>query len=264
MRDVRTPTVEDAFHFIFRGLRKQVTGPSENYGYDLYIPNLMHAYVIDQAGRTDIYKAREHFPELSVPFYAAAWELCRRGILRPGVISFGKQASDEGGYSLTPFGMTWLEESAGRYDYVPTEPGRFAQMLQKLTPRFGQGFKERSQEAIRCYGANAFLACCAMCGAGAESIMLATAFAKVGDQAKVEKDYLSSGGRGRIEKLLVGQKPKRIQDEFKRDADLLKYWRDSASHGKAVGIDDNEAYTALVLLLRFAQFADDNWDELTN
>ena len=47
------------------------------------------------------------------------------------------------------------------------------------------------------------------------------------------------------------------------DLSLLKYWRDAASHGRRSGIADNEAYTALAVLLRFAQFANDRWTDLT-
>jgi len=44
---------------------------------------------------------------------------------------------------------------------------------------------------------------------------------------------------------------------------LIKYWRDAAAHGAPTNISDNEAYTALAALLRFALFANDNWEELT-
>ena len=46
------------------------------------------------------------------------------------------------------------------------------------------------------------------------------------------------------------------------DPGLLKYWRDSASHGGSARVGDNEAYTSLVLLLRFAIFVRDRWEEL--
>ncbi len=44
---------------------------------------------------------------------------------------------------------------------------------------------------------------------------------------------------------------------------LLKYWRDEAAHGKASNIKEEEAFTSLGLLLRFAMFMDNNWNELT-
>ena len=87
-------------------------------------------------------------------------------------------------------------------------------------------------DAIRCYGANVYLACCAMCGAAAESILLAIAVAKEGDADKVERLYLASSGRKKVENLVLGQQVKPIQEEFLGYMSLLKYWRDAASHGR--------------------------------
>lgn len=206
-----------------------------------------------------------HLKSLSVGFYAAAWTLCRRGILRPGITMWGKQSTEKGnagdGYSLTPFGQEWIIKG-GDFDYVPSEPGRFSNLLNKYGSIFGVGFKERSQEAVRCYGAHAFLACCAMCGAAAESILLAIAVAKSNDESKIFRDYSSRGGRGRIENFIIGQQQKSIQDEFRGYTSLLKYWRDYASHGRKSNISDNEAYTALLLLLRLVYFSNDKWNEL--
>jgi hypothetical protein len=94
-------------------------------------------------------------------------------------------------------------------------------------------------------------------------VLLAVAIAKNKDKDKIEKMYLANGGRGRIEKLVVGQQPPAISEEFKGYVSLLKYWRDNAAHGMASGIQDNEAFTALAVLLRFAQFANDRWGNLT-
>jgi hypothetical protein len=38
---------------------------------------------------------------------------------------------------------------------------------------------------------------------------------------------------------------------------------DSGAHGRAVNITEAEAYQSLVLLLRFARWADDRWLEIT-
>src|SRR5262249_44952148 len=149
------------------------------------------------------------------------------------------------------------------YDYVPSEPSRFAKLVAGYAARFGSEFHERAQEAFKCYGANAFLACCAMCGASAESIILAIAIARDGDPAAVLKAYLATGGRGRIEAKITSPLPKQMQEEYKGYTTLLKYWRDNAAHGAASRISDNEAFTSLALLLRFAMFADGRWDELT-
>ena len=100
-----------------------------------------------------------------------------------------------------------------------------------------------------------------MCGAAAESVLLSLAIAIDGDATKVEKMYFASGGRGRIEKLILSQQTLPIQEEFRGYLSLLKYWRDAASHGHRTGVRDNEAYTALAVLLRFAQFVNDRWDD---
>ncbi len=262
---VPAPTEEDAFNSIVQFLQTSRPGEDGLYGYDVYIPTVMeyylrHSHSVGGSG------ARNHFERMSSVFYAAAWDLCRRGILRPGVKKFGAQATGSGsagdGYSVTPFGRTWMKEPGGNFQYVPTEPGRFAKMLDAFTPRFGLAFKERGQEAVRCYGAHAYLACCAMCGAATESIFLAVAIEKEGDETKVLKEYLSGGGRGRVEKKILGQQPPAIAEEFRAYTMLLKYWRDAAAHGNASGIEDNQAYTSLAMLLRFAHFVADRWDDL--
>jgi hypothetical protein len=103
-----------------------------------------------------------------------------------GVREYGEQATPEGtagnGYSITPFGQQWLAE-ADRDTFVPTEPERFGKMLAQHQSRFGAGFQSRGQEAVRCYGAHAYLACCVMAGAAGESILLSTAIAKDGTRS---------------------------------------------------------------------------------
>lgn len=46
--------------------------------------------------------------ELSAVFYDAAWELCKRGIVRPDVRRTGDQAAEDSGYSLTAAGRAAL------------------------------------------------------------------------------------------------------------------------------------------------------------
>jgi hypothetical protein len=63
--------------------------------------------------------------------------------------------------------------------------------------------------------------------------------------------------------IVLGQAREDLRREFREFTVLLKYWRDEAAHGRASHISDNEAFTSLAYLLRFAQFADAHWDELT-
>jgi hypothetical protein len=261
------PTEEDAFNVLVTSLFQLVNSKEGRYGYDLYLPDVMrtHVQTIDPS-----MKQRSNPPinTISPPFYAAAWTLCRRGVLRPGIRSHGEQVTEDGsggnGYSLTPFGRQWLKESGGRFDYIPTEPGRFAQMLARFVPRFGEGFKERSQDAMRCYDAHAYLACCVMCGAATESVSLAVAIGRGDRPEEVEKEYITAAGRGRIEKRVLGQQTDAVKEEYRGYLTLMKYWRDMAAHGKASRLDDAQAFTSLAMLLRFAHFVDDRWNELTD
>lgn len=251
---------EDAEKLIIRYIRQPSGESYARYGYDVYLPNVMRQVVGNNQPGED-----QRIRQMSPTFYDAAWELCRRGILRPGVRAHGLQSTDDGsagnGYSITPFGRQWAEE-AENDDFVPTEPQRFGQMLKPFAVRFGPAFAERAQEAIRCYGAHAYLACCAMCGAAAEAVLLSAAIAKNGEEATLSA-YAGASGRSRVQSALLGQANAFLRQEFNNLSVLLKYWRDSAAHGGAVSIKDNEAYTSLALLLRLAQFVDAEWESLT-
>ena len=251
----------DAEALLVRLVKEKNHGGYGSYGYDVYLPHLVMGYLQGQnapvRNPSDLV-ARE----LIHSFWPAAWDLCRRGILRPGINAVGAQAVDDGqgnGFSITPFGHQWLA-MADRNDFLPTEPGRFGQMLAPFRERFGNAFHERAQEAMRCYGAQAYLACCVMCGAAAEAILLTSTAKKIGEAAAL-KEYKGATGRSKIENALFGQSKHR--DEARPYLTLLNYWRTDGAHGKPSNITENEAYTSLVLLLRFAIFVTDNFEELT-
>lgn len=256
-------TLEDATKLVVHLLREPERPWGTAYGYEVYLPAVLGAYFRKTHPDNEIGYILE---QVSPVFYAAAWELCRRGILRPGVKFYGAQATADGasgnGYSITPFGKTWLSE-ADRDDFVPTEPERYGELLSRYKERFGRGYHERAQQAVRCYGAHAYLACCVMCGAAAESIVLSAAIRKNGDTDAVLRRYAGVSGRHQIENMLIGKSRKNLQDGYRSFATLLKYWRDEAAHGSASNIRDNEAYTSLALVLRLTMFMNDNWDELT-
>jgi hypothetical protein len=151
------------------------------------------------------------------------------------VNAYSSQSTEDGaagnGYSVTPFGRQWLAES-DQNDFVPTEPERFAQMLAPYRSKFG-----------------ADSSCNRNCQV---------------QRADVLSQYASSGGRRRVGNLILGKLHQELRDEYKGYFSLLKYSRDQAAHGMLSGVKDNEAYTALALLLRFAMYASDHWTELTS
>jgi hypothetical protein len=202
------PSVDDAIGIIMDMIRTRRPEISE-YGYDIYLPHVWNRYAIDSG----MVLAGDHDalgrvgPSVSGAFYAAAWELCRRGSLRPSVRDstgpFTTIGAPGNGYSITPMGERWLAAVDPRL-HIPTEPSRVAEIFARFS-KFGPGFDQRAQEAVKCYNALAYLACCAMCGAAAESILLAVAIERRGDADAVLRDYRTGGGRTRVERNLLGQ-----------------------------------------------------------
>ena len=255
-------TTDDALNFIVSLLRSPGT-PLAHGGYDVYTENAIALYQVDREmmdrNTGSGYPFRDRGIELSPLFLSALWELCRRGVLRPGLCDTAHSGVGQNvfgaGYSITPQGKSWLEHA----DYeglASVIPGRFVDLLSSHERRFGPAFVRRGAEAVRCYSAHAFLACCTMCGAAAESVVLALALER-NPESEVWKIYSSAGGRARLVKRLTSGVPESSQREFNGFAALMTYWRDEAAHGKQSAISETEAFTSLMLLLRFSRYADD-------
>jgi hypothetical protein len=85
---------EDALQYLASALKN---GQAPNYGYDLYVRGVMREYVqAEQHSNRDNETLERRVREISPIFLAAAWELARRGIIRPGVRILGAQSTDEG------------------------------------------------------------------------------------------------------------------------------------------------------------------------
>jgi hypothetical protein len=159
-------SIEDAVLYTVSLLRNgNASADVAQYGYDVYMPAVVRHYVRSRQLDPEREAGHKLKIQLSGLFFDAAWELARRGIIRPGVRTMGLQSTDEGGagagFSITPFGRKWLAEDTEDI-WVSTEPDRFAEMISPFRTRFGEGFHSRAQEAVRCYGAHAYLACCTM------------------------------------------------------------------------------------------------------
>src|SRR5277367_3599333 len=71
-----------------------------------------------------------------VPFYDAAWELCRIGVLRPGEFTpAGETMARAFGdnYVITRFGRKWLGNAGKR---PITDPSRWSEVLQAFATKF--------------------------------------------------------------------------------------------------------------------------------
>jgi hypothetical protein len=102
-----------------------------------------------------------------------------------------------------------------------------------------------------------------MAGAAAESVLLAVAITKSGDENYVLTEYSRGGGRLKATNIVTQGLGVSLRAPFEAGMALLNYWRDNAAHGKATTISEVEAFTALAQLLRLAQFCQDNWNGLT-
>lgn len=233
---------------------------NSTYGNDLWIAALVQNYWAREGiAYADL--APQHY----LPFYDAAWELCRIGVLRPGANTPKGEATGSAlfagdGYSITQFGHAWLASPERR---VAGDPSRMSEIFLPLAKKYGAGFAQRANEAIHCHRTSSYLATCVMAGAAAESILLAVAIAKIGNEADVLKEYASRSGRSRVTLKIVSGLKAGIRQSFEAALQVLHYWRDDAAHGMATTISEVEAYASLTQLLRLAHFCPDNWAELT-
>lgn len=260
---IKNNSDEQATAYLITWLRDRFIGQSEGwegqlepYGFDLYHDLLRQKLRQAPINPTDPTIVKEKLPLLN-----AIWDLCVRGILRPGAVTYQSGGGIPVGsyYALTDYGRRWLKHPS-LLEAVPTEYSRFSQLLAQHDIVFGEAYRIRAQEAIRCYEAHTYFACCAMCGAAAESVLLALAFAKIGEQ-KALLEYQRSGGRQKIRNYLVGQARNEVQTRFDSYIELLNYWRDESAHGVARNIGEEESFTSLLLLLRFAQLGSSEWDK---
>ena len=143
------------------------------------------------------------------------------------------------------------------------QPGSLAAALAGYRPRFGDGFHQRALEAIKCRNVEAWLACCAMAGAAAESVLLALAIEKVGDEEQVLRTYRQSSGRQRVLNLVVAQANAVRRDTLTTFSGIISMWRDEAAHGRSTPLGPANADEALRQLLHMCQWVDREWENLT-
>jgi hypothetical protein len=245
------PQAEDVANFILDFCGNPRNDSYSTYGYEIYLPGVIVAYILEIENSTEHRAQLYNGPRalvLSPIFYDAAWTLCRLGVLRPGIRRLDLQATADGasgnGYSLTVAGKRWIAEGLP----VPllTDAGRLSQLFHKLGKNFGADFSQRASEAARCHSSGTYLASCAMCGAAAEAILLSVAIAKIGDEDAVLAEYKTASGRTRVVKRIVGTLRESLASQFRSATGLLNYWRDEAAHGATSTISEIEAHEAPV------------------
>ena len=194
-------------------------------GADIYLPDIIKLYsppapttsnpraTASLIGKTAevVYRA----------FYDAAWQMCLQGLLRPSAAyTENNNRSPGDGYSLTERGFLWFKEDDTTSHVI--SPNRISRLLNAHSSKFGEGYTERSQQAILSHNGRAWLACCVMCGAAAESILLSLAIAKEKDEAAVVKKYKAQSGRSVIERIIFDGKKDSFKSRFTSGLELLK------------------------------------------
>lgn len=258
---------EDAYAWLAKLLFEcfKLNRPMEQsqHCYDVYLPKVVDNFFKVHGANDGSAIARQFQHKVYRAFFDATWQMCLRGLLRPSAADqpyeYHRVAGD--GFSFTERGLKWFAE--GEMDSIILSASRMDQLLGAYSEKFGDGYAERVHQAVLCHNARAFLACCAMCGAAAESILLATAIEKEKDEAGVLAKYKAQSGRRTIEKIIFDGHKDGFVAQFKSGLELLKHWRDESAHGTATGYDDVEATSALSHLLRFAQRVDEKWTDLT-
>jgi hypothetical protein len=265
--------IDDAIEHLVGYLRDEITKPpsrmpvsDDKFGCDLWVPIVVANFWQSRGHPTVSADPRQ--PQDAAyyrPFYDAVWQLCRIGVLRPGETApMGSSTHGRGftgdGFSLTELGRDWVQTAA---QHPPSDPSRFSDVVQPFISRFGEGFAQRAVEASRCYQTTNYLACCVMAGAAAESILLAVATAKVGDEGTALKEYRRAEGRKKIIDRITGGLQQGLRERFVTAGSILNFWRDEAAHGTRTTITAVQAQFSLAQLLQFAQLTTDNWDTLT-
>lgn len=249
-----TLNYEDALRFVVEYLRNP-SGHSHyaDYGYGLYMANVLIGYFKEKHGIEHHHNSYNKASKQASPlFMDVCWDLCRRGILRPSTMNIDGQGTSKGdGFSVTAYGLQWLNESEQDM-FVPTEPDRFAKMLEPYSGLFGNAFHERAQEAIRCYNAHAYLATCTMTGAAAETILL-----KISDALGLERPKTEPISKTRDHIISVSGKG--VKEKLMGLSDVMKSWRDEGMHHETLNTKADKAYISLAMLLRLAMFASQEW-----
>ncbi len=259
------PGLDEAIALTVEYLRAVIERPPGHrgdYGYDMWVPAVATAWAHKASGAEAL--KRESLARRASPvFFEAAWELCRRGLIRPGIRETGGQAVAGGcGYSLTILGREWLADNNDACRFVTLQPGGLADALARYRSRFGDGFFQRVQEAVRCRNAEAWVSACVMAGAAAESILLAAAVARTGNEDAVLKAYGTANGRKKLINDITNAVPQ-LARPFSTIAGLVAFWRDDTAHSQATVITGPEVEQVLRELLQLAQFTADNWEALT-
>ena len=252
---------QEAFSYLIDSLKSPNLASLSAYGCDIYLTRVVVNYVRQKENDPNYSETDTKVQDQSQAFFDAAWYLCQRGILRPGLNSLQHTQIPSGLlYSITSQGRKWLLDQG---EFIYKTPMHFSEILATFDKLFGDGFKQRAQEACTNYLVGTYLSTCTMCGAAAESIMLKLAIAiQPSKETEILKEYASVSGTKKIIDRLFGQMGNKHKIAHSTFNDLLKYRRDNSGHGQYIKISEFDAYDSLSRLIRLSEFIKDNFSEI--
>jgi hypothetical protein len=256
-----TIALDDAIEFLIGSL-DNTNRNFADFDYEFDLRHIIRKYLADSQGHSNFDYNGKPLQDLSPVFLDAAWELCRRGILRPSVkrLPSVNGLKTGQGFSLTQNGLKWIEQ---RRPYgFPIESSRFSQLIAEYEPLLGRAFCQRAIEAHKCYKSACYLGSCVMSGAAAESVLLTLASKRLGE-AEAIKLYTSGKGTKKLKDGIMPHLSGKVSSDFQSLTSLISYWRNDAAHGEVSPIHELEAHSALVHLHRFAEYSKENWQQLT-
>ncbi len=226
--------IEDALNFLIEQLAtisaaapaKALARQCSAHGSDIWINHVCDQYW-QTGGQAVADMAQDDKEPYIAPFYDAAWELCRRGVMRPAAaVPAGQTSGNQigqrvpsapffgDGYSLTAWGRGWVLTAASERTLMPSDHGRITEVLHQFRARFGEGYTQRAAEAVADWRAGNYLSACTMAGAAAESVLIATATAKAKDEQVVLAEYRTATGRSRVIKRVTAGVTSSIGERF--------------------------------------------------
>jgi hypothetical protein len=275
LEDALNFLIEELAHFPVAGTGNALARQRRAHGSDIWINDACNKYW-QSRGHAVTDMAQDDKEPYIEPFYDAAWELSRRGILRPAAaVPAGQTSANQlgqrvpsapffgDGYSLTAWGRVWVQTALSERTAMPSDHGRITEVLHQFKERFGQGYAQRAAEAVADWRTGNYLSACTMAGAAAESVLIATAVAKSKDEQAVLAEYRTTAGRSRVVKRVTAGVTTGVGERFNNALGLLTYWRDEAGHGSVSNIGEVEAHEAILGLLRLVRMTADNWEALT-
>lgn len=256
-------SLDEAYSFLVQWSREIVEGNRQSpRECNVYLYAACKEFVIKRGAPP--HNEDPHIKSVGAVFHSAAWELCLKGVLRPGAITdpMGSEYRPTLGshFSVTERGKMWLLNPIAGQPFSLANSA-MQTIVESHRARFGDGFYERAVEAIACLENGTYLAACVMCGAAVESILLVTAVAICNDEALVLKRYRQASGREELRKIIIkndNSLSKHIDPGFA----ILSRWRDEAAHGQIADIGHAEALVALYTVISLAQHIGGRWDSI--